>query len=201
MNSPNDKEMNSPHDEELRKVRAELEDWLPPHEFARKVETLDRFTNDERFNSAKLKFLRDDAWVLAQFARLMKADSVRLVRRQTEGDADDGYVKIAGQCLKIQITEADRESRKRGKEYRPNAPTISDEHVNDAEYLARVLTRAIQKKTRYAPPPPTLVVNLNLGLHGNQEQETKLAPLIANIKERYKSNFSGIYVLQNDRLV
>jgi hypothetical protein len=39
--------MNSPHDEELN-VRAELEDWLPPHEFARKVETIDRFKSDER---------------------------------------------------------------------------------------------------------------------------------------------------------
>jgi hypothetical protein len=196
--------MKSPNDEELRKVRAELEDWLPPHEFARKVEALDRrIKSCERFNSAKFKFLRDDAWVLlAQFARLMKADSVRLVRRQTEGDADDGYVKISRQCLKIQITEADRPSRERGKEYRPNASTFTDEQINNAEYVARALRGPIQKKIEkhYAPPPPTLVVNLNLGVHGSQEQETKLASLIAEIKEQYRPNCARIYVLRDDRL-
>jgi hypothetical protein len=59
-----------PSSEELQRVRAELEDWLPPNKFGHKVEALDqRIASCERFTSKEFKFLRDDAWVLAQFAQ------------------------------------------------------------------------------------------------------------------------------------
>jgi hypothetical protein len=194
--------MMKPSDDELQKIRAELENWLPPNEFANKVEALDlRVASCERFSSHNFKFLRDDAWVLAQFARLINADGVRLVRQETE-HFPDGYVKVSGQCWQIEITEADRPERKRGKEYKPDAPTFTHEQINSAESVAQVLCNAIEKKTEqnYAPQP-TLVVNLNIGVHGNQTEEEKLKSLVAAIKERYRSKFADIYVLRDDRLV
>jgi hypothetical protein len=190
-----------PANDELRKIRAELEQWLPPEEFANKVDALDRrITSCKRFSSKDFKFLRDDAWVLAQFARLIKAESVRLVRQETEA-FPDGCVKVSGDCLQIEITEADKPGRQRGKEYKLNVPTFTCEQIDSAEFVAQVLCDAIEKKIEqnYAPPP-TLVVNLNIGVHGNQAEEAKLASLIAAIKERYKAKFAGIYVLRGDRL-
>jgi hypothetical protein len=129
----------------------------------------------------------------------MSANCVRLASEET---GHDGYVKVSGKCLEIQITEADRPGRKRGKEYRPDAPTVTSEQINNAEHIARVLRGAIQKKVeKHYRPSPTLVVNLNIGVHGNQAEEAKLASLIAAIKERYKSKFAGIYVLRGDRLL
>jgi hypothetical protein len=189
--------------DELRKIRAELEEWLPPSDFTKKVEALDQqIFSDKRFSSQDFKFLRDDACVLAQFAQLIGAGRVRLVSQETER-FPDGYVKVSGQCLAVEITEADRPDRKRGNEYKRDAPTLTYEQINDAEQVARVLDRALQRKVEqnYALPGPTLVVNLNLGVHGNQKQEEKLASLVAVIKDRYKSKFSGIYVLRAGRLL
>jgi hypothetical protein len=189
--------------DELKQARADLEGWLSPKDFGNKVEMLDRrITSSEHFISTELKFLRDDAWVLAEFARLINADSVRLAR-ETER-FPDGHVKVSGNCLKIEITEADRKGRRRGDEYKPDAPRVTCDPINNAETVATALEQAIKNKVEknYAPPPPpTLVVNLNLGVHGNREQETKLESLIAAVKKRYTSQFAGIYVLRNNKLL
>jgi hypothetical protein len=186
--------------DELKQARADLEVWLSPKDFGNKVEMLDqRVTSREHFVSTELKFLRDDAWVLAEFARLINAESVRLA---TETERfPDGYVKVSGNCLKIEITEADRPGRRRGDEYKPGALRVTSELINSAETVATALEKAIERKVEknYALPP-TLIINLNLGVHGGRQEETKLESLIAAIKKRYTSQFAGIYVLQNNKL-
>jgi hypothetical protein len=187
--------------DELKQARADLEGWLSPKDFGNRVEMLDRrVTSPEHLTSTGLKFLRDDAWILAEFVRLVNVDSVRLA-----GEAErfpDGYVKVSGNCLKIEITEADRPGRRRGDEYKPDAPRVTCEPTNNAETVATALEQAIKNKAKknYASPP-TLVVNLNLGVHGNREQETKLESLIAAVKKQYTSRFAGIYVLRNNKLL
>jgi hypothetical protein len=188
----------------VKRVRTALETWQSPSHFEGRVAGLDeQIKSSELFRANELKFMRDDAWILARFAVLVRAESVRLGTEKEEAAGDDGFVKVSGDCLQIQIIEADREDRKRGDEYNPGACKLTCEQTNDAEYVAAALKRAIDKKIdKHQTPPPTLVVNVNLGVHGNKEQEAKLKLLIAALKERFSSDFpAGIYVLWNDMLI
>src|SRR4051794_10604615 len=147
--------------------RSDLEVCCSPREFERKVQLLEqKIESSQRFRSTELKFLRDDAWILAQFAVLKNAEKVRLAKKTER--FPDGFVKVNGQLLNVEVTEADKPGRKRGDEYKTAAAAITIESINDADDVARALENAIEKKVRknYAPPAPTLVVNLNLGVHG-----------------------------------
>lgn len=187
--------------DDLQEARADLAVWCSPNEFASKIQALERQTsNYERFISPKVKFIRD-AWVLAEFAIRQSADRVRLAK-ETER-FPDGFVEVRGEILNVEITEADRSGRKRGDEYKPNALRVTCESINTAEDVAKALDDAIIKKLakNYAPPPPTLVVNLNIGVHGNREEEEKVEARVAKIKNRHFSSFPNLFVLWNNRLL
>jgi hypothetical protein len=188
----------------VRQIRAELSDWLSTKEFVKTVEALDQILKSrEHFVSTDFKFLRDDAWTLANFARLIKADRVRLSNEAVGERFPDGFVEVACKHLAIEITEADRWRRRRGNEYKDSVSPVTCEQINSADEVAAALIHSIEKKLNkfYSSPPPTLVINLNLGVHGRPEQETQLGTVIAEIKERYASKFSEIYVLRNDKLL
>ena len=198
--------MKSLNDEELRRSEQNSEDWLPPHEFARKVEALDRqIKSCERFNPRRSSssFAMMRGVLLAQFCAAhesgQRALSPAANRRRRQ--------RRLRQNLKAMFENPGNrggrdEARERGKEYRPNASTFTDEQINNAEYVARALRGPIKKRLRNTMHRhrQRWIVNLNLGVHGSQEQETKLASLIAEIKEQYRPNFAGIYVLRDDRL-
>src|SRR5262249_27377042 len=171
---------------ELTQAYDELGAWSPPLNFQRKVDALNaRVKNCEYFAAGRFKSLRE-AWVLAEFARLINADSVRL--NLVERSPADGYVKISGDCREVQITEADREERRRGDEYNPERGDYErcrSVPVNDAGDVAKVVCRAIENKMKKYPSLQILVVNQNLGVHGRPEEEMKLQSMIAAMKKKY----------------
>jgi hypothetical protein len=152
-------------DDELRIERKKLENWCTPQVFHDTVDALAaKFSLEDRFNSPRLAFLRD-AILLVEFA--LKLDGAKSVRLTTEGDQfPDGFVTPKeGKTLKVEVTEADHEDRRRGDEYKAGGkakerPSDDSEGVN---VMSKELERVIQKKARKRyKPKPTLVVWLNL---------------------------------------
>jgi hypothetical protein len=138
-------------DDELQIERKRLEAWCTPQEFHNKVDALAaKFSLEDRFNSPRLAFLRD-AILLAEFALKHGAISVRLA--DASDQFPDGYVTVPGtKTLKVEVTEADHEDRRRGDEYKDGGkakarPTDDSEGVNVIE---KELERVIQKKARNA---------------------------------------------------
>jgi hypothetical protein len=105
-------------DDELRMEREKLEMWCTPQEFHNTVDALAaNFSLEDRFNSPRLAFLRD-AILLAEFA--LKLGGAKSVRLATQFDQfPDGYVTTQdNKTLKVEVTEADHEDRRRGDEYK-----------------------------------------------------------------------------------
>ena len=193
-------------DDPLQQTYIELGAWSSPLDFKRRVDSV-KVKSCDYWTSRRFNSLRE-AWVLAEFALLIKADRVRL--NLTENSPADGYVKISGDCREVQITEALKPGREIGNEYKsgPKYRVLTCEEINDADDVAEALTGAIEKKIkRYGSirsqhaSRPMLVVSLELGVHGRQEEELRLQSQIAVLKERYAAHFGGIYVLQSGKLV
>jgi hypothetical protein len=168
-------------DDELRIEREKLEIWCTPQEFHDKVDALaGKFSLEERFNSPRLAFLRD-AILLTEFAfKLGGATSVRLAAASDQ--FPDGYVTMQGsKTLKVEVTEADHEDRRRGDEYKDSGkakerPSDDSEGVN---VIAKELERVIQLKARKRyNPKPTLVVWLNL-----DKQEIEESDVVAALQD------------------
>jgi Ribosomal protein L7/L12 dimerisation domain len=187
--------------EELKRARADLEVWCAPEEFFQKVEVLAKKTSSEElFNAPRLGFLLD-AMILGEFARQL--EGARRVRLAAEADRfPDGLVETPNGTLNIEVTEVDRETRRRGDEYK--AGTTRGETVDDWDEQAKAipaeLERVILKKIdkRYNPAP-TLVVYLNLNGHGARQDE--IESIIEDAKRKHASSFQGIHILWNGRLL
>jgi hypothetical protein len=187
-------------DEELKSARADLEAGCAPQDFFNKVGVLAKKTTPkEWFNEPRLHFLRD-AMILAEFAKQL--DGARFVRLATEADAfPDGFVETAAGTLNVEVTEVDKEERRRGDEY--EAGVAAGESVDDWEERAKKipgeLERVLLKKVgkRYSPKP-TLVVYLNLGFGVPEE---KILSIIEDAKRRHAASFEGIYVLWEGKLI
>jgi hypothetical protein len=165
-------------DDELRIEREKLEVWCTPQEFHDKVDALaGKFSLEERFNSPRLSFLHD-AILMAEFA--LKLDGAKSVRLATKFDQfPDGFVTTKdNKSLKVEVTEADHEDRRRGDEYKDGGkakdrPSDDSEGVN---VISKELERVIQKKARKRyNPKPTLVVYLNLDKQEIEESDVVAA--------------------------
>jgi len=188
-------------DDELRIEREKLEAWCTPQEFHNQVDALAaKFSLEDRFNSPRLAFLRD-AILLTEFALKSGATSVRLA---AEADQfPDGYVTVQGtKTLKVEVTEADHEDRRRGDEYKDGGkakerPTDDSEGVN---VIAKELERVIQKKARkHYNPKPTLVVWLNLD---KQEiEESDVVAVLENTRRKYAGSFEKIFILWRGKVL
>jgi len=125
----------SASEDELRIEHEKLEVWCTPQEFHDKVDALAaKFSLEDRFNSPRLGFLHD-AILLAEFS--LKHGEATSVRLAAESDQfPDGYVTVPGtKTLKVEVTEADHEDRRRGDEYKDGGkakerPTDDSEGVN-----------------------------------------------------------------------
>ena len=189
-------------DDELRINREKLEAWCSPQEFHSKVDALAaKFSLEERFNSPRLAFLRD-AILLTEFAlKLSGAISVRLADESDQ--FPDGYVTVQGtKTLKVEVTEADHEDRRRGDEYKDGGkakerPTDDSEGVN---VIAKELERVIQKKARKRyNPKPTLVVWLNLD---KQEiEESDVVAVLETTRSKYAGSFEKIFILWRGKVL
>jgi hypothetical protein len=190
----------SEHD--LKIERANLEIWCTPQEFHNKVDTLAaKFSLEDRFNSPRLAFLRD-AILLAEFA--LKLGGAKSVRLATEFDQfPDGFVTTQdNKTLKVEVTEADHEDRRRWDEYKEGGkakerPTNESEGAN---VISKELERVIQKKTRKRyKPKPTLVVWVNLD---KQEiQESDVVSVLNDSRGRHTASFENIFLLWRQKVL
>ena len=188
-------------DEEIRKARADLAAWHAPQEFFTKVESIsNKVTSKELFNSPKLGFLLD-AMILAEYA--VKLPGARSVRLATESERfPDGFVDTPDGTLNVEVTEADREGRRRGDEYKSGI--VSRDSVVDWQEKAKAipveLERVIKSKVnKNYDPKPTLVVYLNLDEYGTHQSE--ITKIIEDTKKRHASSFKDIHVLWKGQLV
>lgn len=189
-------------DEELQIERENLEVWCTPQEFHDKVDALaGKFSLEERFNSPQLAFLHD-AILLTEFA--LKLGGAKSVRLATKFDQfPDGFVTTKdNKTLKVEVTEADHEDRRRGDEYKDGGkakerPTDDSEGVN---VIAKELERVIQKKARKRyNPKPTLVVWLNLD---KQEiEESDVVAVLENTRSKYAGSFGKIFILWRGKVL
>ena len=189
-------------DEDLKSARANLEVWCSPQEFIQKIEVLaKKITSETLFNSPKLRFLLD-AMILGKFARQL--DDARRVRLTAAADRfPDGFVETVKRTLNIEVTEVDRETRRRGNEYKTGGVT-RDKSVEEWEEQAKAipaeLERVILKKVdKHYDPSPTLVVYLNLNGHGTRRDE--IQNIIEDAKRKHAKSFQGIHILWNGRLL
>jgi hypothetical protein len=185
----------------LKTARASLEVWCSPQTFFKKIEELAKtITTEELFNAPQLGFVLD-AMILAQFA--IKLEGAQKVRLATGGEKyPDGFVETPTGNLGIEVTEVDREARRRGDEYKSGAAPrdSADDSEEKAKVISTELERVIQKKVnKHYRPKPTLVVYLNLVDSGTPESE--MLTIIEDAKHRHASSFKGIYVLWNGKLI
>jgi hypothetical protein len=189
-------------DDALQIERKMLEIWCTPQEFHNKVDALAaKFSLEDRFNSPRLAFLRD-AILLAEFA--LKHGRAISVRLAAESDQfPDGYVTVPGtKTLKVEVTEADHEDRRRGDEYKESGkakerPTDDSEGVN---VIAKELERVIQNKgnKRYNPKP-TLVVWLNLDKQEIKEDD--VVSILDRARSRHAASFENIFILWRQKVL
>src|SRR6267142_1811401 len=121
--------------EALQQAYTDLEAWSSSPDFRRKVDALNAKVGNHFYFTRPFKSLRE-AWVLAEFARLINAENVRLNTMQ-DSEAD-GYIKISGKCHEVQITGADRPGRKICEEYKPGPDykLLTCKPINDADGVA-----------------------------------------------------------------
>jgi hypothetical protein len=202
MTSTNAAPPNRLSDDELRIERERLEVWCTPQDFHDKVDVLAaKFSLEDRFNSPRLAFIRD-AILLVEFSlNLSGATSVRLAAESEQ--YPDGYVTVQGtKTLKVEVTEADHEDRRRGNEYKDGGkakerPTDDSEGVNVIE---KELERVIQKKARKLyKPKPTLVVWLNLDKENIEEND--VVAILEKARIKYAASFENIFILWREKVL
>ncbi|NOJ48101.1 hypothetical protein [Bradyrhizobium archetypum] len=188
-------------DSELDAGQRLVIEWQSPQNFSDITNALcSRCKSAAFFNQPKLKYLHD-AYVLAKFARLQNAESVRLAAASDQWP--DGFIKFHGQIHNIEVTST-HGGRKLGEEYRNvTGSTLSMDPVENwverANSIPKYLDEAIgnKAKRRYASPC-WLVVYLNISEYGIRQKETEKT--IAETKERHTSAFSAISVLWKGKL-
>jgi hypothetical protein len=187
--------------DELAKARLNLSRWHLPDDFRSLVGRLCKGCRPaDFFNAPSIGFLRD-AWVLAEFARHMKVDRVRLSDLRDQWP--DGYVESSGASVNVEITSATIAGRKLGKEYRfPGKTELDpvDDWVQRANAIPDALDKAIRDKAakRYSSPV-ILVVYLNINEHGIRQGAVEAE--IATIKQRHTSSFQGLHILWKEKLL
>jgi hypothetical protein len=188
-------------DSELDAGQRLLIKWQSPQNFSDTTNALcSRCKSAAYFNQPQLKYLHD-AYVLAKFARLQKAESVRLAAASNQWP--DGFIEFHAQVHNVEVTST-HGGRKLGEEYRiVTGSTLSMEPgenwVERANSIPKYLDEAIghKAKKRYASPC-WLVVYLNISEYGIRQKETEKT--IAETKDRYASAFFAISVLWKGKL-
>jgi hypothetical protein len=103
--------------------------------------------------------------------------------------------------LKVEVTEADHEDRRRGDEYKAGGkakerPSDESEGVN---LISKELERVIQKKARKRyKPKPTLVVLLNLD---KKEIKEDVLSVLDNTRSQHATSFENIFLLWRQKLI
>jgi len=129
-----------PTESELNAAQQLLVHWQSPDDFSNTTLAMcKRCRSADYFNRPRLKFLHD-AYVLAKFARLQEADSVRLESDQWP----DGFIKLQGETYNIEVTST-HGGRKLGQEYRHvRGPTLDpvEDWIERADSIPKYLDEA-----------------------------------------------------------
>jgi hypothetical protein len=188
-----------PTESELDAAQQLLVQWQSPDDFGDTTLAMcRRCLSADYFNRPRLKFLHD-AFVLAKFARLQGADSVRLAELSDQWP--DGFIRLQGESYNIEVTST-HGGRKLGQEYRQVRGPIPDpveNWIERADSIPKYLDEAISGKSQknYASPC-WLVIYLNISEYGIRQTET--AEVIAAAKARYAAAFVEISVLWKGKL-
>jgi hypothetical protein len=186
-----------PTENELDAAKHLLIRWQSSEDFSNTAFGMGkRCLSGDYFNQPQLNFLRE-AYVLAKFAELRGAESVRLGADQWP----DGFIKLQGNIHNIEVTST-HGGRKLGQEYRHvKGPTLDpvENWVKRADSIPKYLDEAISGKSQknYASPC-WLVVYLNISEWGIRQIETE--QVIAATKARYAARFADISVLWKGKL-
>jgi hypothetical protein len=155
--------------DELARARAMLSVWQSSSSFIEAATHLhSRTTSTVFFNRPELAFLRD-AWVIAKFLKWRPHKRARLSSREEAWP--DGLFESACGVVNIEVTEAFEPGRRRGEQFKPEAPRVRHDPVEDwvrrAEQIPAALEKAITDKAakRYSSPF-TLLVYLNINEWG-----------------------------------
>ena len=114
----------------------------------------------------------------------------------------DGFVTTQdNKTLKVEVTEADHQDRRRGDEYKDGGK--AKERPSDSEginVISKEVERVIQSKSkkRYKPKP-TLVVWLNLDKEGIKEDD--VVSLLANLRSQHAASFEKIFILWRGKVL
>jgi len=188
-----------PTESELDAAQQLLVQWQSPDDFSNTTLAMcKRCLSADYFNRPRLKFLHD-AYVLAKFARLKGANSVRLAALSDQWP--DGFIKLQGEAYNIEVTST-HGGRKLGQECRQvRGPTLDpvENWIERADSIPKYLDGAISGKSQknYASPC-WLVVYLNISEYDIRQIETE--QVIAAIKARYAAAFVDISVLWKGKL-
>jgi hypothetical protein len=104
--------------------------------------------------------------------------------------------------LKVEVTEADHEDRRRGDEYKDDGkakerPSDESEGVN---VISKELERVIQKKANKCyKPKPTLVVWLNLDKQEIKEED--VVSVLDDARSRHAASFENIFLLWRQKVL
>lgn len=189
----------------------EFEEWRGKGEFVRAVDEICGCVDSSNFFGQGNQWLRD-AYLAAQFARLTKAERVRLVR----GDRPDFEVELrGGKILQVESTEAMEPSRRRGDELRAwgmaggssTFKVIGDWSKNRNRVVSSLAAAVLKKsakanelKQKLTPYPDgtNLFVYLNISTFGEWEREI-VAQFPRAVAEA-KSTFPVVWILWNGKL-
>ena len=183
----------------LAESRPWFEELRSPTEFEQRRAEIRRIVDGNfQFNRTDAKWLLE-AWLVSQYARILGATQVQLNRI----DPPDAFVVVENMVIPIEMTEVIEPGRKRGLEYRPEAPTVQmdpvEKWVERADKIPAALREGIERKLAKKYPVGTrLLVYLNIGEWGIRQQAIESE--INSLLTIFSDGFSGIDVLWKRKL-
>jgi hypothetical protein len=185
---------------QAKAAHVDLAQWRSAAEFAARVAQLaEQVPSHKLLRSPEFNFLTE-ALALAEFLKLHPVDEVRLA--DLNAQHPDAFVRIGGKVIELEITEALNADRKRGDEYREDAPKLV--HVSQEEMIAYrkeiepAITAAIDKKLNGGNDRAFLLVYVELQIHFDLTPDDEA--VIAATKQRFREKFRDIHVVCKGKL-
>ncbi|WP_131196388.1 hypothetical protein [Lichenihabitans psoromatis] len=180
-------------------------EWQTPSDMRSNVKALRAHLQARLMFEHGLTFW-SEAYVAASFATLRSAERVRLIR----SDRPDCEIELDGCISQFEITQADREDRQRGLEYRElqrrfdlGEKSISSE-IPEAHWLTpqvvfKDLKRVAQKKAdgRYKPDCGLVIYLLG---HDWDDEEDPIENVMHDATAAAGAHFASVWVLNGSVL-
>lgn len=185
--------------------RADFEQWQSGKLFTRRYrEIASQVDSADYFCKPEHQWLRD-TYVASEFAEHVSAAAARLVPRPA--NRPDFEVRLRnGKVLSLEATEADRDGRRRGDEYRqwksqgyPLLKDTNDDIEARVNALPSAVRSAVERKCNIQYPPGTgLVLYVNLGTYGASREVLEKQLVVCTACGR--GHFAHIWALWSGKL-